>query len=326
MKRLLLGCLILFMLSVSAQAQMYWLGLNPTPKAGNAGDSGQVTDAGRGDAYKNWTGSYDGFEIELKIVDSSVGVISADSSSGTYYTYPLNTENVVSATGIFQILSITDSSTTTGHLFALGSADAPAGTGSTFVWYTVKTGYVPYDPNAHTLVAAVEATTVSGTAINVPITLAGEGDEVPDTLFKPWTWVEFTVWDSTRWGDKVSGPFDSVWTASGYNSSDTVAVGGTYTGKGAVGQYHIWMFDPGSDDDSIVWTHYANEGLAITVGTIAVAASAAATALDSGVTLTFDEEDFCDDGDVFIFHISDSLHYGKTVKCKMRVGLNVHKR
>ena len=84
--------------------------------------------------------------------------------------------------------------------------------------------------------------------------------------------------------------------------------------------------DPGSDDDSIIWTHYANEGLEATVGTIAVAASAAATALDSGVTLTFDEEDFCDDGDVFIFHISDSLHYNKAVTYLMRAGLNLHRR
>ena len=170
----------LLLLCGVVQAEMQWFGLNPGKTSGNCADSGDVTISSEPSGQS--VGSYDGFEVEIKVVDSSDGTISADSSCGTWYTNCINTENVISATGLFQVISITDSSTTTGHLFDLG-AD------SVFVWYTIKTGYIPYDPDAEVLVTAVEATTVSGTAIRVPITLTYDGDEGVDTLLKSHTWM-----------------------------------------------------------------------------------------------------------------------------------------
>ena len=320
MKKTLLGLFMLSLLFSSAQAEMYWFGLNPNAQAGNAGDSGQVTLL----SYPSFNqsnqmsdGSFEGFEVELKIVDSSAGTISADSSYGTYYTTCLNTEDVLSATGLFELVSITDTSTDTGHLFALAGD-------STFVSYTLKTGYVPYDANALELVAATVVSAVSGAAARDALTLTFEGDEGLDSLFKPYTWFEFTCWDSTRWGARTSGPFDSSITGT-WVLADTVALSGTYGGSGALGRYHIRIFDPGSDKDSIISTFY---GPTTVVDTTAITESAQALpdGIDSGVTITFDDDDTGTNGDVFIFHVSDSLHYGKTVKYKMRAGLNVHKR
>lgn len=318
----LIGLLLSLLLCGSVSAEMQWLGLNPTPQAGNAGDSGRVSIPSR--PTGKGTGSYGGFEVELKIVDSTAGGISADSSFGTYFTYCINTEDVKSATGMFEIISITDTSTTTGHLFALGSADAPAGTGSTFVWYEVKTGWIPYDPDAKVLVSAVEATTVSGAAIRVPITIKAVTVGV-DTLFKPYTWIEFTVWDSTRWGEINTASdaialVDSLITGT-WVPADTVVLGGTYDGV-ELGRYHIRIFDPGGDADSIISTFYGS-GDPI-VDTTAITGSA--QDLDSGMTINFDQTNTATDGDVFIFHVSDSMHYGKTVKYKIRVGLNVQRR
>lgn len=308
MKKILL---LLLLLWGSAGAEMQWLGLNINPQEGNAGDSGQVTNAGRGDVNKNWTGDYDGFEIELKIVDSAAGTISDDSSHGTYYTHAINTEDVVAATGLIELIAITDSTTDEGHLFALGGD-------STFVRYTVKTGYIPYDPNAQILVYDdISLNTVTGTATRDPLTF---NTAVGDTLFKPFTWIEFTCWDSTLWGEKVSGPFDSNGTPSG---AETITA--TYTGNGELGRYHIMIHDKDAGStDSIDWTHYGNQGHVTSSDTQAITGSA--QLLDSGVSINFNVSTGHTDGDVFLFHVSDSLHYGKTVRYKLRVGLNVQHR
>ena len=222
-KKLLLALMIL---PISVFAEMQWVGINPTPQDGDGGSlvSGEGIPA-----------SYNPFEVGLTVVDSSAN---ADSSCVTWYSTVINTEDVMSATGLFQVVSITDSSTDTGHLFALGGD-------STFVWYTVKTGYMPYDANAQTLVAGVEATTVSGTAIRVPITLTFEGDEGVDSLFKPFTWFEFTVCDSTRWSEVnvaadpvpiVDSNITGTWVPA-----DTMVLAGTYGGI-ALGMYHIRIF------------------------------------------------------------------------------------
>ena len=304
--------LVLLLLCSTAQTEMYWLGLNPNCQEGNAGDSGQVTDAGR--SHGRSSGSYAGFEIELKIVDSAAGTISDDSSHGTYYTHPINTENVISATGLIQLISITDTSTTTGHLFDLGGD-------STFVRYTVKTGYVPYDGDALVLVYDdVSLNAVTGTATRDALTFSFEGDEGTDSLFKPVTWIEFTLWDSTLWGEKVSGPFDS-----GSTTLSDATIAGTYTGGGELGRFHLIVEDENAgSSDSVIWYHYGNQGHVTSVDTAAMAGSA--QNLDSGMTVDFNATTGHADGDVFIFHVSDSLHYGKTVKYKLRAGLNVHYR
>lgn len=299
-----LGLLLLFGV---AHAEMQWFELNPTAQAGNCGDSGQVI------SRMGLPGSYNGFEVEIKIVDSSAGTISDDSSCGTWYTNCINTEDVFAATGLFQVISITDTSTATGHLFDIG-AD------STYVWYVVKTGYVPYDPDALTLITAVEATTVTGTAIRVPITLTYEGDEGVDSLFNPFTWMEITVCDSTRWGEKFTQDF--AHTGSGL---DDGTVAGTYTGSGELGRFHITIFGSTDDDpDSIIMVHYGDGGHVTSYDTTAITGSA--QDLDSGMTINFNAVTGHTDDDVFVFHVSDSLHYGKTIKCKIRAGLNVHRR
>lgn len=322
MKKLLLG-LLFILLCITAQAEMVWVGLNPAPRSGHYADSATVDWTAPGNLSKGWSGNYSGFQITAKIVDSSgSATLDADSSCGIWYTYPINTEDVFAATGIFEIISITDSSTTEGHLFALGSTGAPSGTGSTYVWYTVKTGYIPYDPDAQVLVTGVEATTVSGTAIRVPITLTYEGDEGVDTLFKPWTWIEIALIDSTRWGKRISGPFDSTGTPV---ATASITVQGTYTASGELGRYHVLMIGCADDEpDSIRWTHYGDQGHVTSIDSAAVTASA--QGLDSGITITFDAIGSGTDDDVFIFHVSDSLHYGKTVTYKMRAGLNLHRR
>lgn len=308
-KKIGLWVCALFLLFGTIQSEMVWVGLNTDPSSGNYADSATVDLNSPGNISLGWSGNFAGFQITAKIVDSSAGAISEDSSVGVWLTYPINTEDVVSATGIFQIISITDTSTTAGHLFALGGD-------SVFVWYTVKTGNIAYDPDALTLVTAVEATTVTGTAIRLPITLPGK---VEDTLFKAFTWMEIALCDSTRWGEKVSGPFDSSGTPSG---AETVA--GTYTGAGEVGAFHITILDKDAGTvDSIVWTHYA-DGVAGLPDTAAITGSA--QNLDSGMTINFDASTGHTEGDVFIFHVSDSLHYGKAVTYKMRAGLNLHRR
>ncbi len=305
-KRILILLLLMF---TTIQAEMVWVGLNPDPESGNYADSATFNFNSPGNVSKGWSGDFAGFQITAKVVDSSAGAISEDSSVGVWLTYPVNTEDVYSATGIFEIISIVDTSTDTGHLFALGGD-------SIFVWYVVKTGNIPYDPDAQVLVTAVEATTVSGTAIRVPITLTGK---VEDTLFKAWTWMEIALCDSTRWGEKVSGPFDSSGTPSGAET-----IGGTYLGKGELGGFHITILDKDAGTvDSIVWTHYA-DGVAGLPDTVAITASA--QNLDSGMTINFNVSTGHTEGDVFVFYVSDSLHYGKSVTYKMRAGLNLHRR
>ena len=326
MKKTLLGLFMFSLLFSSAQAEMYWFGLNETVQAGNAGDSGQVTESSNPSFNQNdqmSDGSFEGFEVELKIVDSSAGIISADSSYGTYYTHCINTENVISATGLFELVSITDSSTDTGHLFALGGD-------STFVSYTLKTGYIPYNTNALTLVAATVVNAVSGAAARDALTLTYEGDEGVDSLFKPYTWFEFTCWDSTRWAEVnvAADPIpivDSNITGT-WVPADTMVLSGTYGGGGTLGRYHVRIFDPGGDDDSIITTVFY--GATTTVDTAAITASAQTIpdGIDTGMSINFDVATTATHNDVFIFHVSDSLHYGKTVKYKLRAGLNVHKR
>ena len=311
----IIGLLFLLLLCGTVQAEMQWLGLNPTCQAGNAGDSGQVTNAGRGDAHKGWSGNWDGFEIELKIVDSAGGgvILDDDSSYGTYYTHAVNTEDVVAATGLIQLISITDTSAAATSLFGYGGD-------STFVRYTVKTGYVPYDADAHTLVYDdVSLNAESGTATRDPLTF---NTAVGDTLFKPWTWMEITCWDSTLWGEKVSGPFEVTGTPV---ATASITAEGTYEGSGELGRFHVTMFGCAADDpDSIIWIHYGNQGHVTSYGTTAV--TGAAQELDSGVTVTFDDATTGTDDDVFMFHVSDSLHYGKTVKYKIRAGLDLQRR
>ena len=315
MKKIGLWFCALFLLFGTIQAEMVWVGLNPDPSSGNYADSATVNYNSPGSISEGWSGSFSGFQITAKVVDSSAGAISEDSSVGVWLTYPINTEDVVSATGIFEVISITDTSTATGHLFALGGD-------SVFVWYTVKTGNIAYDPDALTLVTAVEATTVSGTAIRVPITLPGK---VEDTLFKAFTWMEIALIDTTRWGEVNTAAdaipiVDSNITGT-WVPADTMVLGGAYDGiEFAI--YSIHIFDPGGDKDSII-SIFQGSGAAI-VDTALITESA--QNLDSGMTINFDDDDTATDGDVFIFVVGDSLHYGKAVTYKMRAGLNLHRR
>ena len=296
-------------------AEMQWLGLNPSCQAGNAGDSGQVTR--RSYPSGKSVGSYDGFEVEIRVVDSIGGDgLDEDSSYGTWYTTALNTEDVVAATGLIELISITDSSTETGGLFAYAGGD------STFVRYTVKTGYIPYDPAGVVLVYDDASLNVaSGTALRDSLIF---NTAVGDTLFKPWTWVEITCWDSTTVSDNWAGPYEVTGTPV---ATASITAEGAWGGGGTVGRYYVKMFGCADDEpDSIISTFYGPTTTIVDTTAVTAAAQAIPDGIDSGVTVTFDDATTGTDDDVFMFHVSDSLHLGKTVKYKIRAGLNVQRR
>ena len=87
--------LVLFLLCGAVQSEMVWVGLNPDPKSGNYADSATVDWVSAGNVAEGWSGDYSGFQITAKVVDSSAGAISEDSSVGVWYTYPINTEDVI---------------------------------------------------------------------------------------------------------------------------------------------------------------------------------------------------------------------------------------
>ena len=300
MKKLIGLIAILLLLGSVANAKMYWLQLDPNKFGSDT--AGTIVIPG--------TNTPAGFTVQTVVYDSSAYV---DSSCCTWRTQCINTENAISATGMLEVISITDTSTADDHLFD-GIAD------SVYGYYEVKTAYTPYNDTNFNLVDAAVLTTVSGTAKYLPITISSEGDEVLDTLFKTWTWVEFTICDSTRWGEKFTQDYIIVG-----EGLDDATVAGTYTGSGELGVYTYWFVADDADPDSFSWTHTGNQDHEAS-GVDSVAITGSAQTLDSGMTVNFNATDGHTAGDSFIFVVSDSLHYLKTVDWAIRIGLNVHER
>ncbi len=167
--------------------------------------------------------------------------------------------------------------------------------------------------------AQTAVTAVSGTPVSIPITLGGEGDEVPDTLFKAWTWFEIQVQDSAAWTDSVSQ--DYLISGSGLDDADV-------TGNSTAGihdYYKYWIFDV-AGDDSIIWGHYHYDGDSMSTLLDTALITASAQVLDSGISLNFNADAGHTHNDTFMFLASDSLNYGKTTHFRIRMGLNLHRR
>ena len=211
MKKLFLISLLLLFTTV--QAEMVWVGVNPTVKSSSKSSEAVIETSeivwASGD---NITGT----QLKLVVNDSSAN---ADSIYATWYSYPINTEDVITATGLLEFTVLDDSSTTAPSPFAQEGD-------SVYGYYRVMTGHIPYDATTDfEIVARTVITAVSGTAIQVPLTLAAVTAGV-DTLFKAWTWFEVEIIDTTRWGDlytqyfRVSGTGDSAATIAGtYNTT-----------------------------------------------------------------------------------------------------------
>ena len=297
MKKYLIVLMLLLAMTVTVNAEMIWVGFNPTPK---------TTDA---------TGSSTASELHLQndltygqVISTVVMDSGADSTYGTWYSNPINTSDVISATGIVELMAVVDTGADATSPFAGINGDD-----SVTVGYALYTGYIPYDISTDfSLVAAATVTATSGTAVQKTITL---NSAVGDTLFKPWSWFEITVRDTTGWIHGYSGTGDSAMTVAGTYNDIT---------KG-FDPYKFWIFDPGGDDDSIIWGHYDYAG--DTTGPLDTAAiTASAQNLDSGMTINFDDADANTANDTFIFWAGDSLYYGKQVDFRIRMGLNVHRR
>jgi hypothetical protein len=304
MKRYLLA-LLLFLFAgawMSGSAEMVWVGLNPTIQASNKSSEAVIESATIQQRDDLTAGSI----VSIYVNDSSAN---ADSTYATYYSYPINTEDVISATGLVEITLITDTSTDAASPFTQYGD-------STYARYAIKTGFIPYDASTdYSLVAYSTITAVSGTAVQIPITL-NAATVGQDTLFKPWTWFEITFLDTTRWGElytqyfRISGTGDSATT-----------IAGTYNTTG-FDRYKYWIIDPGADDDSIGWCHADADGA--NIGTIDTAdITGSAQNLDSGMTINFASGIGHTDKDTFMFYVSDSLHYGKRTDFTVRMGLNL---
>jgi hypothetical protein len=295
--------LLLFMFFTVSNAEMVWVGFNPTPK---------TTDVSGSSIAPNLHLEQDlmyGQTISTVVKDSA-----ADSTYGIWYSYPINTHDVVSATGIVELMIVVDTSAddTLNPFGVYGD--------SVTVGYALYTGYIPYDISTdYSLIATATMTAVSGTAVQKTITLSGQFDEVPDTLFKPWSWFEITIRDTTGW---ISGYSQKIHIAGTGDSGFTVA--GTYSGVG-FDPYKLWIFDPGNDDDSIIWGHY--DYVADTLGPLdSSAITASAQNLDSGITVNFDDADANTANDTFMIWAGDSLYYNKQTDFRIRMGLNLHRR
>jgi hypothetical protein len=303
MKKYLIALMLLLATSISAE--MVWVSFDPNIKGSNKSSEAVLESSEMLVRHGASYGRYDGETFSLVVNDSSAN---ADSTYATWYSYPINTENVTEATGEINLMSVTDTSTDGASAFTQ-YGDSLA------VSWVLKTANIPYNSVNFDLVAYGDLTAVSGTAVQVPITLAAATEGV-DTLFKAYSWFEVTISDSTRWGDL----YTQYWRI--YGTGDSAAtIAGTYN---AVGPdfYKYWIVDPGSDDDSIGWSHYYWEG--DSMGVIDTAdITGSAQNLDSGMTINFAAGTGHTDGDTFMFVAADSLWYGKTSTFKLRMGLNL---
>ncbi len=302
MKKFLIA---LILLTMTVNAEMIWTTIDPTVQSSSS--SGTIATGISTTIRDDYLA---GSILSIRVVDLSAN---ADSSTAIWYSTVINTENVISATGIVEVTICTDTS-------ADGASAFYQYGDSVMAYYTLKTGYIPYDATTDfTLIARAAITATSGTATQVTITLGGEGDEVPDTLFKPYTWFEIELYDSTRWGDL----YTQYWRIYGTGDSATT-IAGTYN---AVGPdfYKYWFATTGGTPDSIGWSHCTGAG--VNSGTVDTAAiTGSAQNLDSGMTINFDATTGHTTNDTFMFVAADSLWYGKQTDFTIRMGLNVHRR
>jgi len=307
LKRFLAGamCLAILLLAIPISAEMVWVGFNPTPKATNKSSEASLDSYVLTDMRDN-KGGPDGQIVSVVVNDSSAN---ADSTYVTFYSHPINTENVISATGEINVMAITDTSTDGPSAFYQYGD-------SVYVNYALKTGNIPYDTSCdYTITAYTAATAVSGTVNRTAITLVPATTNV-DTLFKAYTWFEVTIVDTTRWIDL----YTQYWRISGTGDS-ACTIAGTYNTTG-VDFYKYWFPCVGGTPDSMGWCHADADGNNIgTIDTSAITGSA--QNLDSGMTINFDATTGHTKNDTFMFLASDSLHYGKTVDLTIRMGLNL---
>jgi len=293
--------IVLMLLCLSVNAEMVWVGINPTIQSSTKSaqaviDAGAVT-LERADLLA-------GSIVSIVVNDSSANV---DTIQVTWYSHPINTEDVISATGLVEITVVTD---TSGLFSAIGD--------SVMAYYTIKTGHIPYDATTDfTLVSLAKITVTSETATQIPIAL-NAATVGQDTLFKAWTWFEITLMDTTRW---IEGEYTQDWIISGAGLDDAT-VAGTYN-LTTDDAYKYWFPKVGGTPDSIAWCHFdlatgANTG---TIDTTAVTGSA--QNLDSGMTLNFNATTGHTQNDTFMFIYDDSLHYGKQTDFTVRMGLNL---
>jgi hypothetical protein len=298
-----LSVLILLAFASFAHAEMVWVGLDPTPKATSKSAQADL------ESYVNTYLRDDlrsGQDISLVVNDSSAN---ADSTYVTYYSYPINTENVISATGEINLMAVTDTSTDAASAFYQYGD-------SVFVYYALKTGNIPYDTSCdYTITAYTAVTTVSGTVNRIALTVVPATANI-DTLFKAWTWFEVTFVDTTRWGDR----YTQYWRISGTGDS-ACTIAGTYNAVGP-DYFKYWFSNVGGTPDSIGWCHATAAG--VNSGTIDTAAiTGSAQNLDSGMTINFDATTGHTKNDTFMFVAADSLWYGKTTQFTLRMGLNL---
>ena len=299
MKKYLIA--LLLMAFMSSNAEMIWVGIDPTIQSSSSSASiatGISTEIREDLRF--------GSVLSLRVVDSSAN---ADSSTAIWYSYPINTEGVISATGLVEVKTLVDTTTDAASPFTQYGD-------SVMAYYTIKTGYIPYDTSTDfTLVSRAKIIATSGVVGQIAITLKA-ATVGTDTLFKTWTWFEIELYDSTRWGELYSQYYRIYGTG---DSATTIA--GTYNTVGP-DFYKYWIFDPGADDDSIVWGHYYFGG--DTMGALdTLDITASAQNLDSGMTINFDAGIGHTDGDTFMFICADSLHYGKQTDFTLRMGLNL---
>ena len=304
MKKILAGamCLALMFLASPIKAEMVWVGLHPIPKASSMSSEAAIP------TYINTdlaVALEEGQTITIQVNDSSAN---ADSTWVTFYSRPINTEGVVSATGEINIMALSD--TSTGAFTDYGD--------SVYAMYAIVTGNIPYDTSCDfDITAYTDLTATSGAVSRRPVTLVAATANV-DTLFKAFTWFEVTFIDTTRWMDN----YTQEWRITG-TGAHALTIAGTYNTTG-VDYYKFWIVDPGGDDDSIGWCHSTAAG--VNSGTVdSVAITGSAQNLDSGMTINFDATTGHTDKDTFMFVASDSLWYGKQSVFTVRMGLNLQR-